>query len=72
MNAAAPRPPRMTDKDMIALGVSNIAYVKPVIINQVKAYAIHTADGVEVTTVPSQELADVVIRQNDLEPVRVH
>lgn len=63
---------RMSAKDLTALGVGYVAYIKPVVVNEVRAFAIHTADGNEVTTVPTAELAAVVIRQNDLEPVLVH
>lgn len=63
---------RISLQDLAALGVNQIAYVKPVEIEHEQRFAVHTADGTGVTVFPSRELANLAIRQNDLEPVSVH
>lgn len=63
---------RISIQDLAALGVNQIAYVKPIEIEQEQRFAVHTADGTGVTVFPSRELANLAIRQNDLEPVSVH
>ncbi len=55
-----------------ALGLDDLAYVKPKLVGERKLYAIHTADGSEVGIVDGRELAFATITQNDLEPVSVH
>ncbi len=57
---------------LAALGVNRIAYVKEVEIEDEQGFAVHAADGTGVTVFPSRELAQLAIRQNDLEPVSVH
>ena len=63
---------RFSESDLAAMGMNNLAYIKPVLVNEVKAFEIYTAEGTSVTTVPTYELAALVIRQHDLEPVSVH
>ena len=55
-----------------ALGLEDMAYVKPKQADGRKLYAIHTADGSEVAVVEGRELAFATIMQNELEPVSVH
>lgn len=63
---------RISPQALAALGVNQIAYVKPVEIEREMRFAVHAADGTGVTLFPSRELAQLAIRQNDLEPVSVH
>lgn len=63
---------QISPQDLASLGVDQIAYVKPVEVEQELRFAVHTADGTGVTMFPSLELAHLAIRQNDLEPVSVH
>jgi len=58
--------------DFAALGVNDLAYVKPVIVDGQPAYAIHAADGTEMGIAPGRELALATIRQHDLEAFDVH
>ena len=55
-----------------ALGLEDLAYVKPKQVGERQLYAIHTADGSEVAVVDGRELAFATISQNELEPVSVH
>ncbi|MGH6948648.1 MAG: DUF1150 family protein [Kiloniellales bacterium] len=61
----------LSAQDLLALGLRQIAYVRPVP-GEEGGFSIHTADGTEVTVLPSREMAEAVIRQHDLEPVSVH
>ena len=58
--------------DFAALGMSDLAYVKPVDVDGGTAYAIHAADGSQMAVVNDRELALAAIRQHDLEAVDVH
>lgn len=62
----------MSPSDLMALGLQNIAYVKPVLIEGEDAYAIYSADGQELGYAEGRDLAIATVRHNDLEPVSVH
>ena len=62
----------MTSRVFLALGSMHVAYIKPVTVDGVSAYAIHAADGQELAVFGEREIAFVAARQNDLEPVSVH
>ena len=55
-----------------ALGLSHVAFIKRVIVNNAPAYAIHAADGRVLGGAASRNLAIAAARQFDLEPVDVH
>lgn len=69
-HAALPR--NLTPADFATLGVEDIAYVKPVVVNGAHAYAIHAANGQHLAVVPNRDLALATVRENELEPVSVH
>ena len=60
-----------SDKDFIALGMGNVAYIKPKLDGGRRVFAIHTADGNEVAVVDDWDVALATVKLNDLEPVRV-
>jgi hypothetical protein len=66
----------MPVQDFLALGLKDIAYVKPSAVNDGEStqlvFEIHTADGTAVGTAETRELAFAAIRQNGLEPVSAH
>ena len=62
----------MTSRAFLALGAMNVAYIKPVTVDGLTAYAIHAADGQELAIFSARDVAFVAARQNDLEPVSVH
>ena len=62
----------MSPSDLMALGLQDIAYVKPVHIEGEQAYAIYSADGQELGYAEGRDLAIATVRHNDLEPVSVH
>ncbi len=63
---------RFTARDFEALGLEQLAYVKPVKVDGRTAYAVHAADGTEIAVMSDREVARAAIRQHDLEPVSVH
>ncbi|MBP2228974.1 hypothetical protein [Azospirillum agricola] len=60
------------DRFFADLGVHDSAYVKPVLLDGRKAVAVHAADGRLLDHFSSVELASAILRQEDLEPLRVH
>jgi hypothetical protein len=63
---------RISQQDLMALGVSDLAYVKPVEIEGESLFAVFTADGTQVTVLPTREVAIATILRHDLEPVSIH
>lgn len=62
----------LSSKELAALGMDHMAYIKAVLHNGNTSYAIHAADGTPLTVMGELETAIAAIRQHDLEPVRVH
>lgn len=72
MTAMQHHSPIMSDHDLAALGLQEVAYVKPVVVEGGTAYAVHAADGTEIAVMADRDIAFAAIRQNDLRPVSVH
>ena len=62
----------ISTQDLMTLGLSDLAYVKPQVQDGQEVFAIFSADGREVAIMPSRLAAEATIRQNDLEPVSIH
>ena len=62
----------MTVQDLAALGFGETAYVKSVMVEGRPAYALHAANGVPIAAVSTRDLAFILARQNDLDPVSAH
>ncbi len=62
----------MTAEQLSALGVSHLAYVKPVLVNGTRAFAIHGADGTPMAVAGAEDLAFAAIRQHEMVPALVH
>ena len=62
----------MSDQDMAILGLQDVAYVKPVVVDGQDAFSIHAADGTTIAIMADREVVVATIRQHDLEPVSVH
>ena len=62
----------MSPRDLMALGVSDLAYVKPVEIEGQSLFAVFTADGTQVAVLPSRDAAVATILRHDLEVVAIH
>ncbi len=62
----------MTAQDFRALGLAQVAYVKPVMVDGRTAYSVHAADGTEIRVMADRDTACAAVRQHDLEPLSVH
>ena len=62
----------LTVDQLAALGVSQLAYVKPVLVNGTRAFAIHGADGTPMAVAGAEDLAFAAIRQHEMVPSLVH
>jgi hypothetical protein len=62
----------ISTQDLAALGLQDVAYVKPVTVDGKTAYAVHAADGTPIAVLADREVAFIAVRQHDLEPVSVH
>ncbi len=63
---------QMTAQDFRALGLAQLAYVKPVTAEGRTAYSIHAADGTEIMVMADRDTAYAAVRRHDLEPLSVH
>lgn len=63
---------RMSAQDFAALGLFDIAFVKPVTNGGEASFEIHTADGQLVADAPSWDAAVSLILENEMQAARVH
>jgi len=61
-----------TPMDLARLGLSEIAYIRRAMVNDVPMWTIHSAAGDPLGAAHSFDQAWAAVRQNDLDPVRVH
>ncbi len=59
----------LSSQDLRFLGMSQVAYVKPVSQDGKTSFAIYAADGTRLAVMASHGAALGVIRQHDMEPV---
>ncbi len=59
-------------RNFAALGMEHVAYVKPVRVRGVDAYAIHAADGTHICLFADRDAAMAAVRQHELSPVSLH
>jgi hypothetical protein len=62
----------LSPSDFALIGMQQLAYVKPTVVNGVTGFAIHAADGTEIGRAPSRDIAFAAVRQHELEPVSLH
>jgi hypothetical protein len=62
----------LSAEQLAQLGVSQIAYVKAVMLNGAPAFAIHAADGTPMAVAGDRDLALAAIRQHEMVPTLVH
>lgn len=70
--AAASEARKLTEKEMAQLGISKLAYVKPILLSGEIAFAIHAADGEPMAVAADRDLAIAAIEQHDMVPALVH
>ncbi len=64
--------PAMTADQLARLGVSQIAYVKPVVMNGAHGFAVHAADGTPMALTADRDVAIAAILRHEMLPVSVH
>lgn len=62
----------ITTAQLAQLGVSQVAYIKPVTVGGEDVFAIHAADGTPMAVAPNQELAWGAILEHEMVPALVH
>ncbi len=62
----------LSSQDFLNFGVHDVAYIRAVVVEGVKAYAVHAADGTPLSVMESSDSAEIAARHNDLEPVSIH
>lgn len=62
----------ITAEQLGRLGVSQIAYVKPVMVNGAHVFAIHAADGTPMAVIADCATAMAAIVQHEMLPLSVH
>ena len=58
--------------DWARFGLQQVAYLRPVLLNGVKAVAIHAADGQQIGAAPDLASAAAAVEEHELAPVLVH
>ncbi|HVB68323.1 MAG TPA: DUF1150 family protein [Acetobacteraceae bacterium] len=62
----------LSESQLARLGLSQIAYVRPVVVDGTPGFAIHAADGTPMAVAPDQATAVAAIMQHEMVPVTVH
>ncbi len=70
--APQPDPHASTPLDLARMGLADIAYIRRAVVNEVPMWTIHSAAGDPLGAAESFDLAWAAVKQNHLEPVRVH
>ncbi len=63
---------RMTPQQLAQLGMPDLAYIKPVLMNGTAAFAIHAADGSPMAVAADCDLAIAAVVQHEMMPALVH
>ena len=62
----------ISTEQLAQLGMQQIAYVKPVVVNGTTAFAIHAADGTPMAIATGLDVAMAAILQHEMVPAQVH
>jgi hypothetical protein len=62
----------MSAEQLAQLGMQQIAYVKPVVVNGSACFAIHAADGTPLAIARDLDVAIAAIVQHEMEPAQLH
>ena len=62
----------LSPSELGMLGMADVAYIKPVLIEGAEAFAVHAADGTQMAVIADRDIAFAVVRQHELEPLSVH
>jgi hypothetical protein len=75
--AAQAEPPvfdirHLSVEQLAKLGLAQIAYVKPVVVNGTQGFAIHAADGTPMAIAGDREVAIAAVQQHEMAALSVH
>jgi hypothetical protein len=62
----------ISTEQLAQLGLQQIAYVKPIVVNGSAAFAIHAADGTPMAIADDRDVAMAAIRQHEMVATQVH
>ncbi len=62
----------LSTRDFAMLGNDAVAYLRPMVLNGARAFAIHAADGTPIGTAQDVLHGAAAIRQHDMEPALVN
>ncbi len=62
----------LSTAQLAKLGLSQVAYVKPIVINGAEAYGIHAADGTPMAVAESHDVAIAAILQHEMIAAAIH
>ena len=62
----------ISTEQLAQLGMQQIAYVKPVVVDGTAAFAIHAADGTPMAIAGGLDVAVAAIMQHEMVPAQVH
>jgi hypothetical protein len=62
----------ISTEDLAQLGMQQIAYVKPVVVDGLPQFAIHAADGTPMAIASGLDVAIGAIVQHEMVPTQVH
>jgi hypothetical protein len=62
----------LSPQDFALIGMQQLAYIKPTVVNGVTGFSIHAADGTQIGMAPSRDIAFAAVKQHELEPVSMH
>jgi hypothetical protein len=65
---------QLTPQDFLGIGMDQVAYIKRIEIagEETHTYAVHAADGSQLSVMDSYDTALAAVRMNDLYPVTLH
>jgi hypothetical protein len=62
----------LSARDFAQLGMEQVAYVRPALMNGKRGFSIHAADGTPIGAAPSTQLAAAAIVQHEMVPLALH
>lgn len=62
----------LSKQDFLNFGMQQVAYIRPVVLNDKTAFMVHAADGTPLSILDSEDTAVLMLKQNELEPITVH
>jgi hypothetical protein len=63
---------QISQEDLAALGLQDIAYIRPIVHEGEEAFEIHGADGRTLALAASEDAATAIILRNDMTPVSLN